>query len=861
MKKTIEEQKVTQLSLPKSNATSGSSQSGLGQLTQGLGAAKSLYGMGSDVASGLGSLGTGFSSAANAGALDSALGPGFFASNIGLGAEGASAAAPGVMGSIGSFFGSLGPAAMFVKDGGAITRQAHAAGDRVLPIDQNVVEASPGLVPADGTIDQPTGIPAEAKGLVVDQKPVAPSLESDSTMGLIAKHEGFRPTPYWDVNHLRTGFGSDTVTLPDGTVKPVDENTRVTVEDAKRDLARRKMESQGQIRAAVGDDAWNKLDPSAQDALTSTTYNYGRLPGTVAQAVQSGNKSDIATAVNNLGYHNEGVNAGRRAQEAAMIDPDGKYAPVTGKAKTSMGAAASQIVGPGAPSSTSSDGSGLIDKATSSSFLVPALGFLGSMLASQRPTLGGALGEGLLGGTGAYMAQQNQQAAMAKNVLDIVKDRFVVTADPKTGQTIYFNKSTGQTVSPNQYMQAVGGIADSLKVPRGVLGIPTPGTEIPPVASPVTQPGEFSRPGVSGTAAPQQNRQPLPQSDSAQIAQQTSNLGVSDDVRNMSPTQLMEYAKQNKNQFGLVGNRDPDAMQAQIDQYRAIASTLRMQGKDTEAAQQDKNALDSQTRMDTYLRDAVKTQEAKNQEINKANVQGSSTYMDGVTARIQNYDTQRRALTRLAQIYSDNSMGRLTDLKATLGDWSRQFGISLGDNFNAAPNDEALKIATSQAIDGVGDSQLGRAPKAGITAKMLTVPKPEMAPAAAYALIGRTLGEMDYAYARDQAFANKGIGTEVPKFLNEWTSTTKPDPFIKNAFQEIPVARGTDPKYLEGLMKSYGFVPNYGEKSDTARSAAPAQNQTPAAAQRPDASAAAQWAKDHPNDPKSAIILQRLGVR
>jgi len=483
------------------------------------------------------------------------------------------------------------------------------------------------------------------------------------------------------------------------------------------------------------------------------------------------------------------------------------------------------------------------------------------MLASQRPTLGGALGEGLLGGTGAYMAQQNQQAAMAKNVLDIVKDRFVVTTDPKTQQTIYFNKSTGQTVSPSQYMQAVGSIADSLKVSRGILGIPTSSTDIPPVGPAVTQPGEFSRPGVSKGTESQQNQQPLPQSDSAQIAQQTANSGVSDDVRKMSSTQLMEYAKQNKTQFGLVGDRDPDVMQNQINQYRAIASTLRMQGKDTEAAQQDKNALDSQTRMDSYLRDAVKVQESNNQEINKANVQGSSTYMDGVTARIQNFDTQRRALTRLAQIYNDNSMGRLTDLKATLGDWGRQFGISLGDNFNAAANDEALKIATSEAIDGVGDSQLGRAPKAGITAKMLTVPKPEMAPAAAYSLIGRTLGEMDYTHARDLAYADKGIGTEVPKFLKDWTSTTKPDPFIKNAFQEIPVARGTDPKYLEGLMKSYGFVPNYGEQSDTNRSASPAQNQPPAAAGRPDASAAAQWAKDHPNDPKSAIILQRLGVR
>jgi hypothetical protein len=47
---------------------------------------------------------------------------------------------------------------------------------------------------------------------------------------------------------------------------------------------------------------------------------------------------------------------------------------------------------------------------TSENFVVPALAGIGSMLASTRPTLGGAIGEGLVGGTSAYTALRKQEA-------------------------------------------------------------------------------------------------------------------------------------------------------------------------------------------------------------------------------------------------------------------------------------------------------------------------------------------------------------------------------------------------------------------------------------------------------------------
>lgn len=139
----------------------------------------------------------------------------------------------------------------------------------------------------------------------------------DPTLGLIQSFEGFRETPYWDVNAMRAGYGSDTITLPDGTVQRVGEGTRVSREDANRDLQRRVETEFMPIAArAVGQDAFAALAPHQKAALTSIAYNYGELPSSVAAAVQSGDPNAVAAAIAALGTHNGGVNAGRRKSEA-----------------------------------------------------------------------------------------------------------------------------------------------------------------------------------------------------------------------------------------------------------------------------------------------------------------------------------------------------------------------------------------------------------------------------------------------------------------------------------------------------------------------------------------------------------------
>ena len=144
-------------------------------------------------------------------------------------------------------------------------------------------------------------------------------------LAAIRAFESFRPNAYWDVNAYRTGYGSDTITHADGTVEKVTQASRVTREDAERDLARRAKEFQAGAAAKVGADTWGKLPSGAQAALTSIAYNYGELPDSVAAAARTGNAATLAAAIRARGSDNNGVNRERRNKEAAMVSGD--YSP------------------------------------------------------------------------------------------------------------------------------------------------------------------------------------------------------------------------------------------------------------------------------------------------------------------------------------------------------------------------------------------------------------------------------------------------------------------------------------------------------------------------------------------------------
>lgn len=143
------------------------------------------------------------------------------------------------------------------------------------------------------------------------------------TVGLIRRHEGYRARPYYDKNAYRVGYGSDTVTMEDGTVVKVKPGMEITRADADRDLERRIGEFQSGIVQDVGPDKWGALPASAKAALTSVAYNYGSLPGSVVNAIKGGDLGQISQAVRDLQKHNGGKNAVRRNNEADIIASGG----------------------------------------------------------------------------------------------------------------------------------------------------------------------------------------------------------------------------------------------------------------------------------------------------------------------------------------------------------------------------------------------------------------------------------------------------------------------------------------------------------------------------------------------------------
>ena len=181
---------------------------------------------------------------------------------------------------------------------------------------------------------------AESRTPMVGPPPPLPPITGTDSVSmarsLIVDKEGFEETPYWDVNAYRAGYGSDTYTLADGTVKRVQQGVPITRADADRDIDRRiSTEFMPEARRAIGPDIWDSLPAAAQAALTSIAYNYGSVPSRVTRVAKStnGNIEAIASAVEGLKNDDGGINSGRRQHEADMI-------------RSSAGQAASSITPP-----------------------------------------------------------------------------------------------------------------------------------------------------------------------------------------------------------------------------------------------------------------------------------------------------------------------------------------------------------------------------------------------------------------------------------------------------------------------------------------------------------------------------------
>lgn len=148
-------------------------------------------------------------------------------------------------------------------------------------------------------------------------------------LGLIRGFEGFREGAYWDVDHFRVGYGSDTITLEDGTVVKTQKGSKVSRADAERDLARRVGDLQTFVAGKAGD-GWNDLSDGARSAITSVAYNYGQNHKRLAplyEAARKGDNKAVARIIRSFGSDNGGVNRDRRNREADLILNGGMSSP------------------------------------------------------------------------------------------------------------------------------------------------------------------------------------------------------------------------------------------------------------------------------------------------------------------------------------------------------------------------------------------------------------------------------------------------------------------------------------------------------------------------------------------------------
>lgn len=150
---------------------------------------------------------------------------------------------------------------------------------------------------------------------------------ADQATAIIKQEEsGGRPRlqPKWDVNNWRIGYGSSTVTQPNGKViqlsndKNAIPNITITPEDADRDLKRRiETEFIPKVKSSIGSAA-DKLNNSTLAALTSVCYNYGSLPSSVVIAAKTGDITKIADAVLSLADQSP-IHTNRRTRESKWI--------------------------------------------------------------------------------------------------------------------------------------------------------------------------------------------------------------------------------------------------------------------------------------------------------------------------------------------------------------------------------------------------------------------------------------------------------------------------------------------------------------------------------------------------------------
>jgi hypothetical protein len=365
---------------------------------------------------------------------------------------------------------------------------------------------------------------------------------------------------------------------------------------------------------------------------------------------------------------------------------------------------------------------GVKDTLSSENFWVPAIAGLGSMLASPNKTLAGAIGSGLVGGTGAYTELQKQNADQLMKRLQFNKERFKgpVLID---GQERYQDTAHGDWVDEptmqgrlaafsgqKKLGPAPGALAPAdaaVATAREELGAPKPKLETTVKPPATTPPAAIQETGAPAPAATAEAPKPPATAQAATATAQPAGEKPVDDIMAPPPSklQLMNQARKDAALFAdIPENRRPDYLEKEARRLQTEAAEYQRQADKfaADAAKLAKNpAVQTQytneaTRL-TSLATARRTEaDQKNQAANAALESAIGPALANSEAIAKAQAELKFAGPKAAQALKDE----LAKLKATQPFTleAKEAEYSFTENYKR--QQEALKEAAKEAKDG-----------------------------------------------------------------------------------------------------------------------------------------------------------------
>jgi hypothetical protein len=458
---------------------------------------------------------------------------------------------------------------------------------------------------------------------------------------------------------------------------------------------------------------------------------------------------------------------------------------------------------------------------TDSSFWVPLIAGLGSMLASNQYRFSQRLGEGLIGGAAAYGKQQ--EFGLQKEKVDIERQNNALTMfgklfQPqynKDGQLEYLNVRTGEVVSPSE--------ASRLMFGSGVgVGSLAPATG----AATTTQPRTVT-PAAGGTevvTVPQTVQKAETEQKTVVQPDQFKSFEDVDAWARSHPrvADLQKKADSQQNQISTYQNElDKLPSNALTATRRAELTTLLANARNLEQSYR-KNADEQAEKLAT----SYKTQLAKRFEVGPEMTEaeaGKAATVESAKNNVKYFEDQAAAdqarqqtrvqLGAIRTILENYQPGTFAQEKAQLVGALRSAGIDVPSSATANP--EAFEEFTKEMMKNVFSNvkeiggQIRVAEMAGLKEASNN---PSLQPLSNKKVLAQGLGILDAADKRysDEVSAYQDQGPTKfnrAKFQLDWRKTPENDPqkFISEAEKNTAV-RGATPSDISEMSAGHVYV-------------------------------------------------------